>query len=231
MIWPTQHPWTGDLVKDKALAESIKFDALHDIRYMSKQSGHASNYLITAYTLAMNLKIAQVLTEQFQSDYFGRFVGIRRWHAQVNQLLQTLGYLITPLGRKRVFFGRRWDDATLREAVAQNPQSVVADILNIGMVLVWQEFDLPDRGLQLLMQVHDAILTQYLETREDLVEKALELMTIAVPVGDKVMRIPVEAQVGYNWKDLAVLGSEEASKQRRTEAPENFLDRVICPED
>jgi DNA polymerase I-like protein with 3'-5' exonuclease and polymerase domains len=62
------------------------------------------------------------------------------------------------MGRRRQFYGRTGDEATIREAVAFEPQSAVADTLNQAMLRLWKVS--PVYGIQLLAQIHDAILLQ-----------------------------------------------------------------------
>ncbi len=66
------------------------------------------------------------------------------------------------------------------------------------MLNVWRA-NLP--GVQLLLQVHDAIVAQYPEEREDEVVPQLQkLLRIEVPLlYDRTLSIPTEAFVGWNW--------------------------------
>jgi len=155
--------------------------------------------------------------EKFQEDYFGQFYMIPRWHVEIATELQTKGYLITPLGRKRHFFARRSSDATIREAVDYVPQSLVADILNTALMRIGTKLDHMGEGIvQLLAQVHDAILIQYDEEDEDLViQKCLQLMEVPVSIHGRTMVIPTEVKVGYDWKNMKVYGSKAAQKLRR----------------
>lgn len=100
------------------------------------------------------------------------------------------------MGRRRQFFGRKNDDKTLKEAIAFQPQSVVADILDKGLYNVW--WNMPK--VQLLGQMHDAILIQYEESREaEIIPKVTQQLVVPVQVGDYTMEIPSEAEVGWNW--------------------------------
>ena len=106
------------------------------------------------------------------------------------------GNLTTLTGRRRWFFGRRNDDATIREAIAFDPQGSVADILNRGMLQVWRT-----RLAQLLLQVHDAILVQYPEDREaEILPQLLKAIEHPVELNyGRRLLIPSEAKVGWNW--------------------------------
>lgn len=74
--------------------------------------------------------------------------------------------------------------------------------MNIALWRVWNELD-PKR-LELLAQVHDALLFQFPSGNLETVRRMLQLMSIPVPITDirgitRTMRIGVEAAVGKNW--------------------------------
>lgn len=130
----------------------------------------------------------------------GAFPGIRDWHNAVRDQLQTEGVLTTPLGRRRQFWGRLRDDATLREAIAFVPQSLIGDILNIGVYRFWKTLD-PEHAL-FMGQVHDAILGQVREDKlDEVIPMVEEAMTVPVPIGGRTMVIPIEHSHGRNWKE------------------------------
>lgn len=194
LIWPAL-PWTGELETDKALAEE-PFYRHYSRRFMCKKIGHGTNYAGKPRTLAGQAKVELHLVEEFQPKYFRAFPGHLRWHAAVERQLREFGYLVTLTGRKRWFFGRRNDDATLREAIAYDPQGSLADILNRGMLSVWTE-----RDCILLLQIHDAILVQYPEGEEDRVIPKV-LSQLHYPVGleqGRELVIPYGVSVGWNW--------------------------------
>jgi DNA polymerase I len=186
MIWPE--------IQTRADADKI-FYRFFSYRDLAKRGGHGTNYFGRPATMAKNLKVAKPLMEEFQREYFRAFPEIRKWHYDVIKKIQLEGRLRTPLGRTRTFFGRRDDDTTIRSAIAQNPQSLVGDILNMGLLNVWRS------GLvQILAQIHDAILFQYpIEAEKEILPQISTLMTIEVPVADRILQIPVEGSVGWNW--------------------------------
>ncbi|KKK96270.1 hypothetical protein LCGC14_2664430, partial [marine sediment metagenome] len=176
--------------------------------------------------MAAALKINVVTAQNFQRQYFAAFPGIKKWHHAVAQELQTTGKLTTPLGRKRQFWGRLWDDTTLREGIAYVPQSMVADILNLGLWRVWKELGTWFNTVQLLAQVHDAILIQYSEEVEaEVLPIVCALLEIPVTHGGRTMAIPTDVAVGWNWghaSDENPDGLEEwkgSDERRRTTDP------------
>lgn len=194
LVWPDLG-WTGDPIRDRALAEQPYYRH-YDRRFMCKKIGHGTNYGGKPRTLAAQAKVEVGLIEDFQPPYFRAFPAHLRWHAYVDRTLREDGYLTTLTGRKRWFFGRRNDDSTLREAIAYDPQGSLADILNRGMLQVWGA-----RTCQLLMQIHDAILIQYPEGREDDVIPDV-LSRIKVPImlnNGRTFTIPYGVVTGWNW--------------------------------
>lgn len=133
----------------------------------------------------------------------GAFPGIQTWHSDVLKQLEKEGALTTPLGRRRQFWGRLNDASTLREAIAYVPQSTIGDLLNMGLYRVWRELE--GRGVQVLGQVHDAILGQVPTDRVDeLMPEVINCMTNSIKMGDRELIIPSVAEVGNTWKDLKV---------------------------
>jgi DNA polymerase-1 len=214
MTWP-ELPWTNDPKEDRILASEPFYRGLSN-RDMAKKLGHGSSYWGRPATLAIHAHIERRVAEDFQKRYFTAFPGIKLWHLDVIRRLQTDGYLTTLLGRKRWFFGRRHDDAVIRAAIAYDPQSTVADILNRGMLQVWRASRRGGslEGLQLLLQVHDAVLVQYPERDEDeLIPELLKTLLVTVPLSNgRTLTIPPDAKVGWNWKDAGAFSGQTSGR-------------------
>jgi DNA polymerase I len=208
LVWP-HLGWTDNAKYNRQLADKI-FYRQFSFRDMAKRGGHATNYYGTPRTVARHLKVEERVISDFQMAYFTPFVGIRRWHEWVSRCISVDYELTTALGRTRTFFGRPGDDATLREAIAFGPQSYVGDLLNVALWRIWRFFP----QVELLAQVHDAIVLQYPEEQEQaLLSRVLELCTIPVTVpgihesvkGEvRTMTIPVECKVGWNWASAEI---------------------------
>ena len=196
MTWP-ELPWTGNPQEDKALAKQ-KFYRDFNYRDAAKRLGHASNYRGQPPYISKVVRIPVGLVQDFQSNYFRSFPGISQWHGWVRNKLLRDGWITTFMGRQRWFFGRRWEDETVRSAVAYEPQSAIADYLNRGMLNVWKRLG---SRVSLLMQVHDAILIQYPEEIEnEIIPQVQKLLEIEIPLfHGRSLIVPTEAQVGWNW--------------------------------
>ena len=230
LAWPNL-PWTGDVRRDREVAET-PFYRQHSYRHMSKVLGHGTNYNGKPYTMAKHTKLDARLIEAFQKVYLPAFAHIQ-WHDWTREELRRYGRLDTLTGRRRWFFGRRDDDATVREAIAYNPQGSVGDILNLGMLKVWR-----CRKSQLLLQIHDAILLQYPEDREDeILPQLIEIIQVPVKLNHgRQLIIPSEAKVGWNWGeandnniDGLVKYKGHDDRNRQDDPSSSFLDRRFHP--
>lgn len=206
LLWP-ELPWTGDIWEDKNIAkkELPPWDnvAGHDYRFQSKRVQHGTNYGLTAFGIAIIAHIPLAVARAAQSAYFEAFPQIRAWHRWVRKQVEEQMEIIGPLGRGVHLFGRPWDEHTFKQALAYGPQGGVGDILNLGMWRIWKRYD--PHMVQLLAQVHDAILLQFPEKEEsDIVPRLVEAMRVTTHITDfngvqRQCEIPVEIATGWNW--------------------------------
>lgn len=196
LVWP-QFNWTGDPKADREIADQI-FYRHFTYRDMAKRGGHGTNYFGTPRTMARHLKVEERVMKDFQTAYFKPFIGIRHWHAWVRREILQNQSLVTLLGRKRTFYGRPNDDSTLREAIAFEPQSVVGDLLNCALWRIWYH----EPRVQILGQIHDAIVFQYPDnpsTEVEILNSCLNLTRIPISARGRTITIPSECKIGWNW--------------------------------
>lgn len=197
LVW-TDLPWTGDIKQDKAIANGTPFYREFSVRDMAKKGGHGTNYYGTPRTMAGHLKMPTDVIEEFQRKYFTAFPNIPEWHRKVIERIQLDHKLVTCFGRERIFFGRSDEGSTWREAIAFEPQSTIADTLNFAAWRVQRRWQ--GKTVELLAQVHDAIVVQYPEEREDeLIPEILKEMIYPIPINGRTMIIGVDAETGWNW--------------------------------
>lgn len=228
ICWPNL-PWTGDLHRDKALAESPYYRH-YTYRFMCKKLGHGSNYGGEPATLAGQAKLPEPIVQRFQPVYFGAFPSHLAWHSWVANQLRGHGFLVTLTGRKRLFMGRRNDPATLREAIAYDPQGSLADIVNRAMLRIWGS-----RTAILMMQDHDALTFMYPEDREDeIVPKLMSMLGEDLPLSHgRTMRIPYDCKTGWNKGDWNATTNPDGLKDfvghdpRKRQPQVRLLDRIF----
>jgi len=233
ICWPDL-PWPGDLEGDRVLAEQPYYRH-YSRRFMCKKLGHGTNYGGRPNTMSTQTKTDLALIIEFQSKYFKAFPAHQTWHAWVEEQVRAHGRLVSLTGRERHFFGRRDSDDVIREAIAFDPQGSLADIVNQGMLNVFQAND-----CQLLLQNHDSILVQYPEKKEDvIVPKILDQLRHAIPLKHgRTLVIPYGCKTGWNWGEFndnpkkgpvnldGLKGYESGDSRRRT-PPMSFLDRKL----
>lgn len=211
----TELPWTGDLKADKKIAEQLAYRQ-DTYRQLAKKLGHGSNYYGTPRTMAKHTKVITPIIQEFQQRYFGAFpvIGcydpnnsdpdhkLPNWHNNVRRQLQTSHTLTTMLGRRRKFWGRAFDDATLREAIAYEPQGMTADEIDTALLKLQREGKRFDVWLH--VQVHDSILMSIPEEMlDEFVPWALKLaQTQIILEKGREFFVPTEAKIGWNWGDF-----------------------------
>jgi DNA polymerase I-like protein with 3'-5' exonuclease and polymerase domains len=202
MTWSGLGWQQGDLKHNREIADAIFYREM-SYRDMAKRGGHATNYYGQPRTVATHLKVPTKLIEEFQSRYFAAFPGLPEWHLGTIATIQRDGVLITPTGRERRFWGRSSDPATHREGIAFVPQSLVADVMNEGLMQVqsWILKEKLTNACSLIAQVHDAGL--FVVRNSELAYLVSELTRRIVHPVDfgsaGVMAIPADAQVGKRW--------------------------------
>lgn len=165
-------------------------------RQLAKKAVHASNYGMGPRTFAKQVGISETEAKRLLNRYFAAYPGIRNWQIGVGSELQRKRSMTTPLGRKRVFFGR-WGDSLSKEGYAFVPQSTVADLVNQALIELDQE------GYEILLQVHDALVVQIrTEALNEGVERIRKALTRPIEIRGKFLTIPVDVKVGMNWEDL-----------------------------
>jgi len=194
ICWP-ELDWPGNLEGDRELAERDYYRH-YSRRFMCKKLGHGTNYGGYPPTMSVQTKTELPIIIDFQEKYFKAFPAHQMWHASVRERIRSYGYLVSLMGRKRYFFGRRDSDDTIREATAYDPQGSLSDIVNQGMLHVWRA-----NNCELLMQNHDSILIQYPQEKEDeIIPKIQDQLWHEIPLRhDRTLTIPYGCQTGWNW--------------------------------
>lgn len=223
---------------NRALA-NLQFYRQDSFRQGSKKLGHATNFLGKPPQISKQTRIPADLIVGFQKAYFSGFPAIPEWHQWIRKKLIKDGWITTFTGRRRWFFGRRWEDETVRKAAAYEPQDVESFINQTGMRQLWQAVR---RGklhhsIEVLIPVHDAVLIQYDEELEDeLIPQILEVLKVRVPLmHGREFLVPHDVAVGWNWqhahndkKELVnpdgLIGYTNKDPRTRT-APVSVLDR------
>jgi len=233
ICWPKM-PWTGDLKKDKKLADNpnAPFYRHHTHRQVTKKLGHASNYGGMPNTISSQTGLPLELVVAFQPVYFQAFPSHQEWQHWVAGQIATRGYLTSLTGRKRWFWGRRTDPDVVRAAIAYDPQGSLADIVNTALLNIWRK-----NYVTIVLQDHDALTFMYPEEVEDeLIPRIMDDLIVQVPLKNgRTLAIPYDCKVGWNRGDYDAQTNPEGLKdytigqsdKRRRKEEAGVLDRVV----
>jgi uracil-DNA glycosylase family 4 len=177
----------------------------------AKQIGHASNYAMGLMHLMEMLGCTKAEAQRVQNLYYNNYIGIPAWHDSVKAQLRKNRTLITPLGRRRTFFGR-WDEKSgslFKEAYAYVPQSTVADIIHIGFLQLYkalEETGLRDKGVRCALNIHDSlVLNVPRRLLDDVIPLSRKCMEVPITFPHGVEIIPTEAKMGKDWFSLETI--------------------------
>lgn len=206
------HRWTASHIFAKPEA-----DITPQERFLGKRCRHALNYgmgsskfwrTINADADLTGIALTLTEAEAIWRGYHALHPKLDEvWWNRVEALLYTEGALTTCFGRRCQFYPRFdpatgvLDAETLRAAVAFEPQSTIADLLNTALL---ELFALEARfGFQLLFQGHDSVLALVDKHRwraaAGLFKRTLEREIV---VNKRSLCIPAEVFVmRRNWSD------------------------------
>ena len=211
------HEITASMLFDIPV-EDIGKDSIE--RALGKMTRHACNYSmgwkrfmdnVNAKSLETGVYIDAKMAKHLVSKYRQIHPYLESWWRSIEQQLYATRTLHTLLGRPRKFFNRI--SAVLPEAIAYVPQSTVGDLVNIALLRIYKDEELRDYGLEMLLQVHDAIGGQ-VDDKWVLpaMRRYQELSAIPLqnPNGEEFV-IPLDISVGTSWADVKELDLAETT--------------------
>ncbi len=186
--------WVGSIVFDKR-PDDITYNERQD----SKRVVHGSDYRMGVKLFSVHIKKPLNEAKVIQGRYFSRFGEIRAWQNWIEKQVATVGRIETPFGRLRIFTGR-YDENTYKEAIAFQPQSTVADDVNMGLLQL--HYTLPE-GARLILQVHDEVVVLCPDALVDEVVQLIKhVYSRPMRIHNDELIIPIEVKVGLNWYEM-----------------------------
>ena len=181
-------------------------------RNIAKKIAHGTHYGMGPMLLSEILGCTPRQAKQYRDRYLEIRNKVTDWHKKVANTLITTKCIKTPFGRVIQFFGPITDNEGQnfskihREAIAAEPQSISVSYINQGLVKCYKtipEFDFRN-------QVHDSILFQMpdnFETIDTVFRQMKELIEVDLTVNNITFRIPLNFELGYDWKNMIELKS------------------------
>lgn len=198
------HKWKATFIYNKSVEEISKPE-----RDVGKLDNHSGNYCSGPNVLVKRaLKdgidgIDYAFAKEITAARHRAVPGLRVWWADVERKLRQTRILTTCLGRRRIFFGRLDDNATIRDAVAWEPQSIVGDVCNIIFTRLHDVFESSRLfTASPLLQVHDEVVVECLSKDVDYVAQEMRnAAIIPLYINEEPLIIPIDISVGKNWRD------------------------------
>lgn len=169
-----------------------------DMRRQIKAMSYGLAYGLTAFGLSQQLDISPGEASALMNKYYTRFGGIRDYLATVVVEAKKVGYTQTLMGRRRYLPDLQSDNKFKREiaerAALNAPiQGTAADIIKLAMLRVDAALKQERMKSRLLLQIHDELLFEYVESElaqlESLVKRE---MGAAYP-----LKAPLSVNIGY----------------------------------
>ena len=181
---------------------------LEEVTPLMRRNAKAVNfgivYGISAFGLSEDLSISRKEALDYINTYFETYPGVKKFLDQQVTDGKEQGYVTTMYGRRRPIpelKSANFMQRSFGERVAMNSpiQGTAADIMKLAMIHVDQE--MARRGLQsrIVLQVHDELLIEALESEAEEVKAILEdKMKHAAELS---VSLEVDAKEGNSWFD------------------------------
>ncbi len=159
-------------------------------------------YGISSFGLSQDLSISRKEAEQYISEYFATYPGVKAFLDRSVAEAKEKGYVSTMFGRRRPIpelSSKNYMERSFGERVAMNSpiQGTAADIIKIAMIRVYRALKEAGCKSRLILQIHDELLIETWREEAELVEKLLrdEMKHAA----DLAVTLEVDLHTGGNW--------------------------------
>ncbi|HEZ0674232.1 TPA: DNA polymerase I [Neisseria meningitidis] len=163
-------------------------------------------YGMGQYGLAKSLGIDNLSAKNFIDRYFARYPGVAEYMQRTKEQAAAQGFVETLFGRRLYLPDIRNKNANARagaERAAINApmQGTASDLIKRAMIDVSRWLVSDDLKSKLIMQVHDELVLEVVETELDFVKE--KLPQIMAKVGGGLLDVPLVAEVGVgeNWEE------------------------------
>ncbi|BCT10060.1 TPA: DNA polymerase I [Neisseria meningitidis] len=162
-------------------------------------------YGMGQYGLAKSLGIDNISAKNFIDRYFARYPGVAEYMQRTKEQAAAQGYVETLFGRRLYLPDIRNKNANARagaERAAINApmQGTASDLIKRAMIDVRNCLS-DGIGSKLVMQVHDELVLEVVETELDFVKEKLPQIMAKVDGGLLDVPLVAEVGVGENWEE------------------------------
>lgn len=175
-----------------------------DMRRQAKVINFGILYGMSAFGLSKELGINQRLAQDYITEYFRKYEGVRSFLDGILERARQTGYVTTLLNRRRYLPEINSRIAPVRqfaERMAANTpiQGTAADLIKIAMINIHNQFTERNMSSCMIMQVHDELVFECPSSERDAVmelvkEKMEGVIKLKVP-------LKVDIAFGRNWDE------------------------------
>lgn len=175
-----------------------------ELRRHAKAVNFGIVYGISDFGLARNLHISRKEAGDYISRYFERYPGVRAFMDKVVAEAHETGYVTTMFGRRRelpAIKSRNFNQRMLAERMAMNTpiQGTAADVIKLAMIAAYHRLKDADIKSRILLQVHDELMLEVVESELDVVQAILResmehVVELSVPLS-------IDIHWGRNWAE------------------------------
>lgn len=163
-------------------------------------------YGMGQYGLAKSLGIDNLSAKNFIDRYFARYPGVAEYMQRTKEQAAAQGYVETLFGRRLYLPDIRNKNTNARagaERAAINApmQGTASDLIKRAMIDVSRWLVSDDLKSKLIMQVHDELVLEVIETELDFVKEKLPQIMAKVDGGLLDVPLVAEVGVGENWEE------------------------------
>lgn len=192
----------------RATASQVFHIPFEEVTKLQRRNAKAVNfgivYGISSFGLSQDLSITRKEAAEYIERYFGTYPGVKSFLDKTVADAKQKGYVTTMYGRRRPvpeLSSTNFMQRSFGERVAMNSpiQGTAADIIKIAMIRVWRRLKEEGLSSKLILQVHDELLIETLESEKDKVKQILEEeMNHAAELS---VSLEVDIHTGANWYD------------------------------
>lgn len=195
------HTITASKIFDVSLEQ-----VTHEQRQIGKRINFSILYGITPFGLSQDLGIPFGDAKKYIEKYFDEYPGVRTWMDSIVTTTHKQGYIETYWHRRRYIpmiyeKNKSLYEFAKRAAINTVAQGTAAEIMKIGMINLFNEFEKNSIDAKIVVQIHDELLIcvnkNILNTTEQLVKNILESVT--------QWNVPLEisTKTGENWQEVS----------------------------
>ena len=196
----TEAEITGEIRKK---AKAVNFGFVYGMGYRKFIEYSKTNY---------GIDVAEAEAKNYQDSFFRNFKALRPWHERQRRAAKRRGWVISPIGRKRLLHDINSEEESIRaeaqrQAINSPVQSMASDMMLLSLVKLYDKLD--PSVVKIIGSVHDSILFEIRdEAVDDILPDIIHTME-TLPLEEEfgcLLTVPIkaDAKVGRFWSEGAV---------------------------